>query len=124
MICSRYKRGELLLRSDNLSSLAILREFITKEATMQKKRIQLSFKLDPDSISHSMSNLWPRMKRDMEHSRENLLLEALQVRCLLPYPCVKIVSSHAYKSLLLLNLVCLFRKLRCKRVTAAFLQQI
>ncbi|DBB10076.1 hypothetical protein WJX82_004052 [Trebouxia sp. C0006] len=77
LVC-HYKRGELLLRSDNLSSLAILREFITKEATMQKKRIQLSFKLDPESISHSMRNLWPRMKRHMEHSRENLLLEALQ----------------------------------------------
>ncbi len=84
MICSRYKRGELLLRSDNLSSLAILREFITKEATVQKKRIQLSFKLDPESISHSMRSLWPRMKRHMEHSRENLLLEALQVQRLLP----------------------------------------
>lgn len=80
MLCSHYKHGELLLRSDNLSSLAILREFITKEATMQKKRIQLSFKLDPDSISHSINSLWPRIRRHMEHSRENLLLEALQVQ--------------------------------------------
>ena len=68
-----------MLKSDNLSSLAILREFVTKEATMQKTRIQLSFKLDAGSISHSVSSLWPRMKLHMEHSRENLLLEALQV---------------------------------------------
>ena len=67
------------MQSNNLSSLAILREFITKEATMQKIRIQLSFKLDPESISHSMHSLWPRLKQHMEHSRENLLLEALQV---------------------------------------------
>lgn len=78
-LCSQYKRGELILKSDNLSSLAILREFVTKEATMQKVRIQLSFKLEPRSIGHSISSLWPRMKRHMEHSRENLLLEALQV---------------------------------------------
>ena len=68
-----------MLKSDNLSSLAILREFITKKATFQKTRIQLSFKLDPDSITHSVNSLWPRMKRHMEHSRESLLLEALQV---------------------------------------------
>lgn len=69
-----------MLKSDNLSSLAILREFITKEATLQKTRIQLSFKLDADSINHSVNSLWPRMKQHMEHSRENLLLEALQVQ--------------------------------------------
>lgn len=79
VFCSQYKRGELVLKSDNLSSLAILREFITKEATLQKTRIQLSFKLDAGSISHSVNNLWPRVKQHMEHSRETLLLEALQV---------------------------------------------
>ena len=79
VFCSQYKRGELVLKSNNLSSLAILREFITKEATLQKTRIQLSFKLDAGSISHSVNNLWPRIKQHMQHSRENLLLEALQV---------------------------------------------
>lgn len=79
LFCSQYRQGELVLKSDNLSSLAILREFVTKEATLQKTRIQLSFKLDAGSISHSVNSLWPRMKQHMEHSRESLLLEALQV---------------------------------------------
>ena len=87
VFCSQYKRGELVLKSDNLSSLAILREFITKEATLQKTRIQLSFKLDAGSISHSISNLWPRMKQHMQHSRESLLLEALQV-------CMHVASAR------------------------------
>ncbi|KAL3157729.1 hypothetical protein ABBQ32_012156 [Trebouxia sp. C0010 RCD-2024] len=77
LVC-QYRQGELVLKSDNLSSLAILREFVTKEATLQKTRIQLSFKLDAGSISHSVNSLWPRMKQHMEHSRESLLLEALQ----------------------------------------------
>lgn len=97
--CSQYRRGNLVLKSDNLSSLAILREFITKEATLQKTRIQLSFKLDAGSISHSVNSLWPRMKQHMQHSRENLLLEALQVSVYIlglhePVACSERIVSH------------------------------
>lgn len=77
--CSQFKRGELLLKSNNLSSLAILREFITKEATLQKIRIQLSFKLDSATVAQSVTSLWPRMQAQLRQTRKDLLLEALQV---------------------------------------------
>ena len=95
LFCSQYRREELILKSDNLSSLAILREFITREATMQKIRIQLSFKLVQDSIRHSISILWPQIRRHMEHSRESLLLEALQVRKTIPVVALVQLSPRA-----------------------------
>ena len=77
-----------MLRSNNLSSLAILRDFITKQATLQKIRIQLSFKLDASTVSQSVNSLWPRMRVQLQQTREELLLEALQV-------CWQ-TSKHAY----------------------------
>lgn len=79
LACSQFKTGELQLKSNNLSTLAILREFITKEATMQKIRIQLSFKLDPATVAQSINSLWPRMRVQLQQTREDLLLEALKV---------------------------------------------
>ena len=77
--CSQYWQGGGCFRSNNLSTLAILREVITKNATAQKARIQLAFTLNPQDVTSTVELMWPKLEAQRDQERHLLLVDALQV---------------------------------------------
>ena len=45
----------MVIRSENISTISILKDVLTKEATKKKKKLEISFGLRILFISHSLS---------------------------------------------------------------------
>lgn len=41
--CCRFRKGEAIFRSDNISTISILKDVLTKEATKRKINLNISF---------------------------------------------------------------------------------
>ena len=83
--CSQYWQGEGCFRSNNLSTLAILRGVITRVATAQKVRVQLAFTLNSQDVTSTVELMWPKLEAQRDQERRLLLMDALQVvRCCRP----------------------------------------
>jgi len=78
VLTARYKAGEGIFRSDSVTTLAILREGITKEATAKKQRIQVTFDLNDETVGHFLRLLHPKLEYQQSLSKKMQLIEALK----------------------------------------------
>lgn len=78
VLMCKYKAGEGVFRSDSITTLAILKEGITKEATARKTRISISFDLKDESVAHFFRLLHPKLEYQLSLSRKMQLIEALK----------------------------------------------
>eukprot|EP00002_Diphylleia_rotans_P015631 TRINITY_DN3026_c0_g1_i1.p1 TRINITY_DN3026_c0_g1~~TRINITY_DN3026_c0_g1_i1.p1 ORF type:complete len:624 (-),score=133.29 TRINITY_DN3026_c0_g1_i1:700-2571(-) len=58
----RYKKGYLVLRSDSISTISILKEAIAKEATMRKTTISVNVDIKDESIPHFLTLVHPKFE--------------------------------------------------------------
>mmetsp|Transcript_628 Transcript_628/g.2088 ORF Transcript_628/g.2088 Transcript_628/m.2088 type:complete len:729 (-) Transcript_628:128-2314(-) len=77
LLC-QYRGGEGVFRSDSITSLAILKEAITKEATARKTQIKSSFELDDGSLPHMCRLIDPKLRYQLSLTQKVKLIEALQ----------------------------------------------
>lgn len=82
VLTAQYREGEAVFRSDSITTLAVLRETITREATQRKVRINLAFDprqdLKDESIPHFLQLLHPKLEFQRSLSKKVQLIEALR----------------------------------------------
>ncbi|KAK5643844.1 hypothetical protein RI129_007689 [Pyrocoelia pectoralis] len=72
-----FQKGEAKFASDNISTISIIREFLTKETTKKKIKIDISIVVNDDSINHILKLIDPKLQSHAKLSKEVLLLDAL-----------------------------------------------
>lgn len=78
-VLARYGDGFAHFRSDNLTTLAILRERLAEEASRNQLRgLNIQVKVSSDSAKHVLSLLWPRLSSLRSIVEKSKLVEALQ----------------------------------------------
>ncbi|OQR97631.1 hypothetical protein ACHHYP_10175 [Achlya hypogyna] len=60
LVCE-YRKGEALFSSASISTIAILKEVITKEATTRKVGLDIAFDIKPSTIPHLLGLLRPKL---------------------------------------------------------------
>ncbi|XP_024081232.1 Bardet-Biedl syndrome 7 protein homolog [Cimex lectularius] len=73
-----YMKGEAEFKSDDITTIAILKDFLTKEATMKKIEIELSFVINDESTKHCLSLIFPKLQLALQTQKQARLLEALK----------------------------------------------
>ncbi|XP_076807399.1 BBSome complex member BBS7-like isoform X2 [Clavelina lepadiformis] len=73
-----YRKGEGVFRSDNISSISILKDILTKEATTKKITLKIQYELSDDSIAHTLQLLHPKLDHQLMLAKKVQLLDALQ----------------------------------------------
>lgn len=71
------RKGEVKFRSDNLSTISILKDFMTKEATKRRIKIEISTSLNESSIFHMLNILQPELDMIIKLKVDHQLLKAL-----------------------------------------------
>ncbi|XP_054159812.1 Bardet-Biedl syndrome 7 protein-like [Oppia nitens] len=76
LLCNCGK-GEMTFQSDNVSTISIIKDFVTREATKRSTAIELSFDIKEQSVGHTLRKLYPKLKSliNIRHNRE--LMEAV-----------------------------------------------
>eukprot|EP00741_Cyanophora_paradoxa_P006490 tig00001003_g6283.t1 len=78
LLTCTYKKGEASFRSDSLSTLAILKEFVSREATAKKISVRPSFDIKEESVPHVLRLLHPRVEYQRGLALKVRLIEALK----------------------------------------------
>ncbi|GFG34141.1 hypothetical protein Cfor_08141 [Coptotermes formosanus] len=93
MLHCSYWKGEAEFRSDNISTISILKDVLTKEATKKKIKLEISCNVSDASVVHTLQLLHPKLEAQLALSKQVALLEALRelethdaesLECLLP----------------------------------------
>jgi Bardet-Biedl syndrome 7 protein len=76
LICSCSK-GLMTFQSDNISTISILKDFITREATKRSTAIEMSIDVNEASVGHTLKKLYPKLRVlvNIRHNAE--LIEAI-----------------------------------------------
>nr|CAD7410633.1 unnamed protein product [Timema poppensis] len=78
MLQCNYWKGEAEFRSDNISTISILKDILTKEATKKKIKLEILCAVNDDSIAHTLKLLHPKLEAQLELAKKITLLEALK----------------------------------------------
>ncbi|XP_065884196.1 Bardet-Biedl syndrome 7 protein homolog [Dysidea avara] len=75
--CS-YKKGIAIFRSDNMSTISVLKDVLSKEVTQRKITVQMSHELDSNSIPHMLELIFPKLEDQVMLAKNVQLIDALQ----------------------------------------------
>ncbi|XP_046325809.1 Bardet-Biedl syndrome 7 protein homolog isoform X2 [Haliotis rufescens] len=75
--CS-YRKGEAVFRSDNISTISILKDVLSKEATKKKIRLDITYDVSDESIPHTLSLIHPRLEHQLLLAKKVQLVDALK----------------------------------------------
>ena len=77
VICSCSKGG-MTFQSDNISTISIIKDFVTREATKKSTAIEMAFDVNDNSVGHTLKKLYPKLKSliNIRHNKE--LMEAIK----------------------------------------------
>ncbi|XP_072040568.1 BBSome complex member BBS7-like [Amphiura filiformis] len=73
-----YKQGEGTFRSDNISTISILKDVLTKEATKRKINLNISYELKDDSIPLTLQRIHPKLEYQLLLAKKVQLIDALK----------------------------------------------
>ncbi|KAI1731832.1 bardet-Biedl syndrome 7 protein [Ditylenchus destructor] len=62
MLQATYGKGKAVYRSDNLSTIVILRDVISKIVTMRQLKVHISCETNNDSVPHTLQLIHPKMQ--------------------------------------------------------------
>ncbi|RZB77484.1 Bardet-Biedl syndrome 7 protein -like, partial [Asbolus verrucosus] len=74
--CS-YQKGEASFKSDNVSTISILKEFLTKEATKKKIKIDINSSINDESVNHVIKLVESKLIKQKSLNNSIILLNAL-----------------------------------------------
>uniref|UniRef100_A0A1I8INF6 Bardet-Biedl syndrome 7 protein homolog n=1 Tax=Macrostomum lignano TaxID=282301 RepID=A0A1I8INF6_9PLAT len=75
---ARYKKGEAVFRSDNLSTISIIKECLSKEATKRKIALQIGYEVNDQSVSHTIRLIAPKLESLLHLAKRVALIEPLR----------------------------------------------
>jgi len=73
-----YRKGEAIFKSDNISTMSILKDFLTKEATRKKISLEISCDVNDDSVIHAVKLLYPKLEHQLLLAKQVALIEPLK----------------------------------------------
>lgn len=74
----QYTKGDALFRSDNISTISILKDVLTKEATKRKINLNISFDLSEESVLHTLHLIHPKLEYQLLLAKKVQLIDALK----------------------------------------------
>ncbi|ESP04393.1 hypothetical protein LOTGIDRAFT_223884 [Lottia gigantea] len=75
--CS-YRKGEAIFKSDNISTISILKDVLSKEATKKKIRLDINYDINEDSIPHTLGLIHPKLEYQLLLAKKVQLIDALK----------------------------------------------
>ncbi|KFB50077.1 AGAP011899-PA-like protein [Anopheles sinensis] len=76
LVCE-YGKGEAVFRSDNISTISILKDFITKEATKKRIKLEISTSLNESSIPSLIKLIEPKILHYNQLTKDYQVAQAL-----------------------------------------------
>ncbi|XP_063692711.1 Bardet-Biedl syndrome 7 protein homolog [Bolinopsis microptera] len=73
-----YRQGAVEFRSDNISTISILKDVITKLATQRKIAVNITYELNEESIPHSLRLIHPKLDEQLLLAKKVQLIDALK----------------------------------------------
>lgn len=66
-----------MFESDNISTISILKDFITREATRKSTAIEMSVKCSSETLAVTIGKLFPKLRTLLKANRRAMLLTAI-----------------------------------------------
>ncbi|KAJ3587558.1 hypothetical protein NHX12_011155 [Muraenolepis orangiensis] len=73
-----YCKGEGHFRSDNISTISILSDVLSKEATQRKVNLNVSYDINDESVSHTLRMIHPQLEEQLLLAKKVQLIDALK----------------------------------------------
>ncbi|XP_072170884.1 BBSome complex member BBS7-like [Diadema setosum] len=73
-----YKKGEGVFRSDNISTISILKDVLSKEATKRKINLNISYDLAEESVANTLRRIHPKLEYQLLLAKKVQLVDALK----------------------------------------------
>ncbi|XP_073197133.1 BBSome complex member BBS7 isoform X3 [Lepidochelys kempii] len=100
---STYRKGEGFFKSDNISTISILKDMLSKEATKRKINLNISYDINEASVNHTLKLIHPKLEYQLLLAKKVQLIDALKelqvhegnMDFLIPeYRCILEESDH------------------------------
>uniref|UniRef100_A0A8D9AJZ2 Bardet-Biedl syndrome 7 protein homolog n=2 Tax=Cacopsylla melanoneura TaxID=428564 RepID=A0A8D9AJZ2_9HEMI len=79
----QYSKGFISLTSDNVSSVSILQDFITKNATKKKTKFDIQQNFHPDTVLSTLALIHPQIQEHIDlEAKHSLLIALLDIQTL------------------------------------------
>ncbi|KAM4808655.1 BBSome complex member BBS7 isoform 1-T3 [Rhinophrynus dorsalis] len=75
--CS-YRKGEGVFKSDNISTISILKDVLSKEATKRKINLNISYDINEESVGHTLKMIHPKLEYQLLLAKKVHLIDALK----------------------------------------------
>ncbi|XP_063776321.1 Bardet-Biedl syndrome 7 protein [Pseudophryne corroboree] len=75
--CS-YRKGEGVFKSDNISTISILKDVLSKEATKRKINLNISYDISEESVGHTLRMIHPKLEHQLLLAKKVQLIDALK----------------------------------------------
>lgn len=75
--CS-YRKGEGIFKSDNISTISILKDVLSKEATKRKISLNISYDISEESVGHTLRMIHPKLEYQLLLAKKVHLIDALK----------------------------------------------
>ncbi|KAM3866896.1 BBSome complex member BBS7 [Diretmus argenteus] len=73
-----YSKGEGHFKSDNISTISILSDVISKEATKRKINLNISYDINDESVSYTLKMIHPKLESQLFLAKKVQLIDALK----------------------------------------------
>ncbi|XP_063046463.1 Bardet-Biedl syndrome 7 protein [Engraulis encrasicolus] len=73
-----YCKGEAHFKSDNISTISILKDVLSKEATKRKINLNISYDINEDSVCHTLQMIHPKLEYQLLLAKKVQLIDALK----------------------------------------------
>ncbi|GAB1287474.1 Bardet-Biedl syndrome 7 protein homolog [Apodemus speciosus] len=73
-----YRKGEGLFKSDNISTISILKDVLSKEATKRKINLNISYEINEVSVKHTLKLIHPKLEYQLLLAKKVQLIDALK----------------------------------------------
>ena len=77
LICE-YSKGYGIFKSDNISTISILKDFLTKEATKKKIELDISCQVNDQSVLDTLNLIHPKLEAQLLLAKQVALIEPLR----------------------------------------------
>jgi hypothetical protein len=78
VVTKRCRKGEVVFRSDNMSTVSVLREVLSKETALKKVAVKITHEVDEASVEHMLRIIHPRLEAQIMLAKNVQLIEGLQ----------------------------------------------
>ncbi|XP_033071047.1 Bardet-Biedl syndrome 7 protein isoform X2 [Trachypithecus francoisi] len=75
---SIYRKGEGVFKSDNISTISILKDVLSKEATKRKINLNISYEINEVSVQHTLKLIHPKLEYQLLLAKKVQLIDALK----------------------------------------------